>query len=140
MADVSAEDSLVGREPESVEHTTCVRPSDADLCRDAEFPRLVAECRDDGSKLVDLDGVELPVAIGRVDAVHAGGVEPPDVFAKHALVEPVIRIEGRGDGRPHAMQVLTGYPLGHQGAGLHRHCYLTGPTRNYILGEAPEAE
>jgi len=113
MTDVGAENSVRGRELQPVDHAAGVGPGHPDHGRETESRGLVGERRHDLLELIELEGVELAIAVGRIDAMRARGVQAPDVLAEDALVKAVVLVEGRRHGRPDAMQIFTGQPFGH---------------------------
>ena len=110
---MGAENAAGRGKSQAVEHALRVAPGDADLRGEAEALRLVGKDAHDLLELIDLDSIELAVAVGGVDAVDAGGVQAADVLAKDPLVETVIVVKGRGDGGPDAAQVVARQALAH---------------------------
>ena len=120
-----AQDAARRGETQPVEHSLRVAPGDTHLRREAEPLRFVGKDFDNLFELVEFDGVELAVAVGGVDAVHAGGMETPHILAQDAFVEAVVIIKGRCDRGPDAVQVGACQAVAHVHARLLGHVRLT---------------
>src|SRR5579859_3261787 len=114
MADVGAQDALLRGVSQPIDDPLGVAPGDPDHGREAQAPRFVGKNPDDLPELVELDRVEFAVAVGGIDAVHAGRVQAADVFAENIFVKAIAGIKWRGDGGPDAMQVVARQPLVHR--------------------------
>src|SRR5579859_852278 len=121
MANMRAQDALVRGVSQPVDDSLGVAPGDPDHGRAAQAPCFVGKNLDDPPELVELDRVELAIAVGGIDAVHAGRVQAADVLAENIFVKAVAGIKRRGDGGPDAVQVVARQPLvhcvGHKPAG-----------------------
>ena len=114
VADMGAQDAAARGVGRAVDHAPRIAPGNADLGGDAESLRLIGEDIDDPLELVQLDGIELAVAIGGVDAMDACGMQPAHVLAQDGCVEAVVLIERRGDRGPDAVQVLARQAIPHR--------------------------
>src|SRR5947207_13897951 len=121
---MSAKDSARACIAKAVEHTARVAPGDANLGRNAEPLGFVREDIYNTLELVEFDRIELAIAIGGVDAMHAGGVQATQVLAKNTLVEAIVVVKRRRDRRPDAMKVFARQSHMHRRASDHR-----GPIR-----------
>src|SRR6266511_2192760 len=115
MADVSAQNSALARITEPIKHSARVAPCNAHLSRHTEPLGFIREHVRDTFEFVEFDRIELPIAIGGVDAMHASGVQAPHVLAEDALVESIVVIEWCRNRSPDAMKIFAGQAFVHWG-------------------------
>lgn len=126
MAYMATQSANIGGAAEAIEHPPRVAPGDTNLARNAEAKRLIGEDIDDPSKLRNLIGVELAVAIGAGDTVDTGRIQASNILTEDSFVKPVVLIKRGRDRRPNAVQIVMGQPLRHRDRCFSRHPLSAG--------------
>ena len=115
MADVRAQNPALARIAEPIKHSARVAPCNAHLSRQAQPLGFIREYVHDTFEFVEFNRIELTIAVGGVDAMHASAVQAPHVLAEDALVESIVVVEGCRDRGPDAMKIFTGQAFAHWG-------------------------